>query len=461
MPTDDTWDWWTANNAPPPGSGGDSGGGGGRDRGETYTPGEHGDYNTGGIRPFTAGTSGGDPGRVHGIEGGESNPLHWLATPSFADNQGYAYVDPNAFVNQYDEDIREYMYGGLDQRANTNAPMQQGIQLGGAYQGGAAQIAPQMMLGGAQIAPQMMANAAQASTAQDVAYAGAQNTLINDLYAAQQGQGPSVAEEQAKQASEAALAAQMGALGSQRGAGNAALAQRTAAMAGAQAQQQAAATGALGRAQEATAARQMLNTTLAGARGQTQATDQFQAQLQQQALLANQGGFNAASLQQAQLQQQAALANQALTGQVSQAQAQLGQQSTLANQAAMNQFLMTQGQMDQATLNANQQAWLANRGLNEQVYAQMLGQYGQHTQAQVSNQAAFEQMLAQQQQAILSLNAGEAIASGQQTQGLMGAAAAAGGALMMMSDERVKKGVRGGRRQVRSFLEALRVREEA
>lgn len=441
---------------PGPGAGGGSGGGGGNDGWHSAQPGQHGNLDDpSGMRPFTLGTSGGDPGTVLGVAGGESNPLSHLATPTFDDRQSYAYVDPNSFINRYDADIYGYLGQGLDSRANTGFQGAGYTQLGGVAQAGAAQAAPGMMLSGAQIQPQMMVGAAQANMADDYAYRQAQAEFVNYLNAQAQGVGPSVAEVQAKQQADAALAQQLGALGSQRGASSAALGQRAAAMAGAQAQQQAAAAGALGRAQEAQAAQQTLAQALVGARGQSQTADQFQAQLQQQALMANQQGFNQAALQQAQLNQQAAQGNQGTATQMALANQQAAQQAAQFNAGAQNQAMLQQGQMDQQTAIANLQAMLQNRQINEQTYQAMLAGVMQHSQAGVSNAGAFEQMLAQQQQAILSLNAGEAIASGQQTQGLMGAAAAAGGALLAMSDRRVKTSIRSAREDVYGFLDAL------
>jgi hypothetical protein len=112
----------------------------------------------------------------------------------------------------------------------------------------------------------------------------------------------------------------------------------------------------------------------------------MQAQLANQQAGLTAGQFNATNAyntaaQNAQLAQQANLANQSLQGQFGLQQGQFGQQANAANQAAQNQFGLT----NQAAQN---QFSLANQALQGQ-YGLQQGQFGQ--QANATNQAAQNQ----------------------------------------------------------------------
>ena len=112
----------------------------------------------------------------------------------------------------------------------------------------------------------------------------------------------------------------------------------------------------------------------------------MQAQLANQQAGLTAGQFNATNAyntaaQNAQLAQQANLANQSLQGQFGLQQGQFGQQANAANQAAQNQFGLT----NQAAQN---QFSLANQALQGQ-YGLQQGQFGQQTNA--ANQAAQNQ----------------------------------------------------------------------
>lgn len=283
----------------------------------------------------------------------------------------------------------------------------------GGYQAGGSSLAGLTHLGAV-----TNANAAQIDQSQSNPLIQGQVSNINALNAQAQGQGPSVAEQQAKQLSEQNIAANMATIGSQRGSSNSALGLRAAQDAKAQANQQAVQAGALGRSQEALAARQQLTGALGGTTGQVQQGAQAQAALQQQPMLQNAQAANAAALQQGQLDQGTALANlqaQLAAGQINQAQYN-----------AMLQAQMTQGTNDFGAA---------------QNYVQMIT--GENTN---------EQALAQKQNIANTANS-----MGLQSAGIAGASTAVAGALSGIgkSDRRAKKDIRGASRDINDFLSQI------
>lgn len=351
---------------------------------------------------------------------------------------GEAFDDPNAAG----------IYGVINNQINNRANWQ-ATMLGQAQNFYGAQIGPVSGAQAAQIAPQMMVGGAQLNTGSDLAYQAAQNAGINQLANQAAGMGPSVAEVQAKQQAQQNIAAMNAALGSQRGAGSAALGMRQAADQASAANQQAAATGALGRSQEAMAASQQLQAALGAARGQTQATSQTQAQLDQQALLASQGAFNNASLQQAQLGQNAGQFNASQYNQQALQQAGLNQAAGLANQSAQNQFWLQ-----------NQQAALQAQQMGNQAYTQGLAAYMGQNQQDIQNSIAYQQMLRDEQLQKYAIDQGVAINTMNNVVGAAGAGASAFGALgagllAAPSDARLKTEIRSGDADLIEFLEAL------
>jgi hypothetical protein len=347
-----------------------------------------------------------------------------VASPSIG---GFMYANGQAFDDPNSKAVYGAIQNGMNTRTDQSAPMAQMTQMG-----------LSSLYGGAQAAPAMMTSGAQLGTAQDQQLAAAQAKQANLLAAQATGQGPSVAEQQARQQAAQITAAQMAALGSQRGASNPALAQRQAATQGAAAQQQMAQTAALGRSQEAMAAQQQLTGALGGLRGQSQTTSQTQAQLAQQAGLANQS--TAA---------QYALANQ-----------QAMQQAQLANQSGINQFALQQGTMNQATSMANLQSQTAQNQLNDQEYAAYLQAMMGQNQQDIANQIAYQQLFGQEQMSLASTDMGQAINSQNNAMGMTGAAMQAVGTGVavgagLFSDRRLKTEIRSGERDVRSFLSAL------
>lgn len=250
------------------------------------------------------------------------------------------------------------------------------------------QVAGQAALGNA-----AYADPTRISTAGDLAWQTQQQQLANILARQAAGGGMSPADIQLQQGTQNNIAAQLAVLGSQRGGGNFALAQRSAA-------DQAAAADAtlnqqmgLQRANETIQAQQALGNVLGTARGQAQAYNLNQAQLLQALKLQNAGftqGMTLADLAaiNSQTQQNVGLAQQANQFNAGQAQnmtladmlaqnqalqfgAANSQQAMLANQAAQNaanQYNATNSQqMDLANLLARQSSLQYNAGNSQQM----------------------------------------------------------------------------------------------
>ncbi len=372
-------------------------------------------------------------------EGG-ADPIGVVRPGQELEETFFTYADQAAFENPNAQDIYGVINYGLNDMSQQSAP-----GAGNAAAATAATMGPGMMLGGAAIAPQMLVDSATLNTGRDLQYEQAQGQLANALYAASQGMGPSVAEFQAKLEAERAIQAQMAALAS---GGGSPLGARAAQLDASRQLQAAAQAGALGRSQEAMAAQQALGGLIGGARGQAQTTAQTQAQLQQQALLANKDAFNQAAQAQAQLNQQAGLANQQYYQQALQQNAEMQQAVELANQSALNQFSL-----------ADQQAILSQRELNNSLYQQMLAQYQQENQQDITNAVAYQQLLGQEQLGLLQVNAGMESSGQGITSGLASAAMSAGGAMLAMSDRRAKRNVRPAKSVLRAFLDDVAAAE--
>lgn len=303
------------------------------------------------------------------------------------------------------------LYEDPNQAANSAAIQQgygQGLQ---GYGPGGSSLAGVTHLGAT-----ANANAANINTGMSNNLLGQQQADINRLRDIANGVGPSLAQEQAKQQSDANIAAQMGMMGSQRGASNSSLGLRQAQNAAAQANQQGVQAGVLGRMQEEMAAQQQLTGALSGTQSQVMQGAQAQAALNQQANLQNAGAANASTLQQGAMDQQTALAN---------LQAQLQ-----AGQININQY----NAMLQAQLAQSNNQWTANQNFGGLVT-------GENTQIQ-------------------GINAGVGINQSNNSMGLTGAgiAGAAGlgaGALSAASDEALKFNVRDAARSIKAFLSQL------
>lgn len=306
-----------------------------------------------------------------------------------------AFVDPAAAQN----------YAAISQ--GYQLPNQLGLQN---YRPGGSALAGLTQLGAVS-----NANAANIDTGQSQALMQGQVANINALNAQARGQGPSVAELQAKQQAQQNIAGQMAMAGSQRGAANSALGLRQAGEAAAQANQQGVQAGVMGRTQEELAAQQQLTGALGGATGQVQQGAQAQAGLQQQAALQNAQAGNQATLQQGQMDVQTKLANL-------QAQLQAGQISVAQYNA------MLQAQMAQS----------ANDFGAQQNYGSMVA-------GQALQQEALQKNLTLNEQ---QLNLGLTSAG-------LGAGATALSGVLSASDTRLKTSVRPASRSIKDFLNQI------
>lgn len=301
---------------------------------------------------------------------------------------------------------------------------------------------------GLQAAPQAqaaMGNAALTGyagigTAGDQQFANQQQNLANILGTQAAGGGTSAADLQLQHGMQQSIAAQQAMLGSQRGSsGSYALDTRQAADAAAAAQAQTNQAMGLQRAQETANAQQALGGVLQGARGQGQAYNFNQAQLQQQAMLANQGAANQFGLANMGNAQQASLANQALAGQYGLQQGTMNQQTMLANQGAQ----LSNAQLYQNELNA--------------MLGGMAGLGGQSQQAALANQQLLQQQALGMNQVQSGAYANAANANANTTGavvGGLGGLAALG--LLAFSDENLKTGIQGGNPMLDSYLRMLR-----
>lgn len=384
---------------------------------------------------------------------------------------------------------------------NANVSYAQGVNLA------PAQLAQNQNIGAANTAQGVnLGSAAQANAAQlnsqDAQFRNNQVALSNALTSQMNGNGPSLAASQYQQAAEQNLANQLGAAAT-LGGGNASLGARQLAQNAALQGQQTARDVSNIRLQEQLAAQQQLAGVSSTGRDQDINLAAQNAQLQQQAALANQSAQNAYGLQQGQMSLQNNQFNASLLNDRQYQQAQLNQQTALANQQYQNQFALQQGQMSlqnnqfnssaqnaaylqnaqlnaanqmqyssqynqqlgqntqnqQQTNLANQQAYLQNQQMNDQMsqfYQQsVMDQYAQEQQAQMAYQQA---MLAQNmQQNQLQQAAYEAARQGQSSLfgSVLGAAGSiAGGAAM--SDKEVKTSISRADDKIKEYLESLR-----
>lgn len=217
-----------------------------------------------------------------------------------------------------------------------------------------AEFAKQLQVTQARAEPKMSAaqvgNAATAKAATinqrpQEEFRNQQEALASQLMAQTQGQGPSLAQSQLKQATDRNISQQMAMAASQRGA-TAGQGLRQVAQNAAMANQQAAQQSADLRMQEQMAAQQQLAGVAGAAREQDIGLATNQAGLQQQTALANQDASNQFKLTQAQLNQEAAANNQQSSLQMT------GLND--ANSQFLNQGLMTMEQQDREALMAKQ-----------------------------------------------------------------------------------------------------------
>lgn len=259
------------------------------------------------------------------------------------------------------------------------------------------------------------------------ALTGGQIQQINNLNAQAHGQGPSLAEQQAKQVAQTNIANQAALIASQRGSSNSALGLRSAGEQGAAANQQAVQAAVQGRTAEELNAQQQLTGALGTAQGQTMQGAQAQAALDQQTNAANIAARNAAMQQQGAMTQQTNLANAAQ-----------GEQTGLAN-------LSSKGATN--TLNANQ----ADAALQAQI--------NQANNQQTANEN-YAGLVTNEDTQLYGINAGVGISNTSNALGLIGAGIAGGaaiGAAGITSDENLKTNIKSGTKSIKDFLSKVSV----
>lgn len=285
-------------------------------------------------------------------------------------------------------------------QANIYAAINQGMQ---------NSYARSPTVGAATLAPAQTFNGANLQTGADAQYASGQNKYINALADLAAGRGPSVADLTAKTEGQRNLDATMALLGSQRGASNPAVAQRAAATALAGANQTTAQNAEQGRVAEELGAQGLVGQGLQTARGQTQTTADTIAQIDQ-------------ATQQ-------------------------------ANAAAINDMSKTQGGLTQQKNIAQAQTEAGQNQLNAQQYAQFVQAAAQQNQQEISNQAAYQQMIEGEQEAIAQLNLKGQMAQDQKTLGIAGAGISAGAALLsVLSDKTGKFKIKEANKDLQNFL---------
>lgn len=268
----------------------------------------------------------------------------------------------------------------------------QAAQVGNVGDVEAAQVANVRDAQAAQIGNMDLATAAQIDQAKQAQFRTGQESLVAQLQQQAAGQGPSLAEAQLKTAQNRNLAQQLAIAGASRG-GNAGLQARQLQQNMATSGQELANQAAQARMQEQLAARQQLQSTLAGAREQDIGLATSQAGLTQQTSLANQAAVNNQRLEQAKLNQQAELVNvqkaqevalkngdfqqasrlqnQQKNIQIAIQNATLQQQSNLANVESSRAKVQQQAQIETQLSLANQQSGMTAQQANQQAQIQM------------------------------------------------------------------------------------------
>lgn len=336
-----------------------------------------------------------------------------------------ATIDPNALAKAQAPQLGQAATVQASQMAapqNVSAPnLGPAAAYGGAQIGAVGNVNAPTLGPAATVGTQSIAGAGADARTQQMAFVSAlQNQMANPQN--------SIAQNQLRAGTDAALQSQMAMAASARG-GNPALAQRQAAMNAAAIQGQGAQQSGMLAAQEQNQNQGVLAGALQGLRGQDIGLAQADAGLQQQGALANQAAQNQFGLAGAQMGMQAGLANQATQAGLAQAQAGLTQQAGLANVGAQNQFALAGGQMGLQADLANQQAGLqtgqVNAGLAQQAGLANAGAQNQFglagaqmgLQADLANQGATNTALGQNaafgQQASLANQAAGLTAQGQ------------------------------------------------
>lgn len=287
-------------------------------------------------------------------------------------------IDQNNYNDPNSAAMMQNLAGRTTGIDNRQAPTMEAAQQNGIREYNGANLAPQMVAGNATVGP---SNSATTSTTNGVNvnrtdgnYAGGQDKLISSLQDAANGNGPSLATAQLNQATDRNIKQQMGVAAAQ--GGNPALAQRNAALGAATAGRQLGIDSANMKVQEQVNARNALGSVLGQAREQSIGQDTTQANLLQQANLANMNArnttsqFNASAantnaLKQADLTQQGNQFNANQGNNLNVTQAQLQEQAGLASQSQFNQMLGQNTANRQAANQSNLESSLKTMGMND------------------------------------------------------------------------------------------------
>lgn len=405
----------------------------------------------------------------------------------------------SAFYNNYDlSNMAATDLGYGQAAANRGTPQMQAAQLGPiaqtnatqanvtqgtAAQGNAAQIGAMNTINNPNLGTAAQAQAAQIGN-QDAQFRQAQLNLTNNLQNTLQGNGPSLAGMQLGQGNAAAAAQRMSQAASQRGYGNTASTNRQLAYAQGGANQATAMAAAQTRIQEQQAAQQALGNVLGTSRGQDINAATSQAQLTQQANLANvgatnqftlqnaanqlttsqanQNALNTAALQQAGYQQQMNEANLGYQNQFGINNMNASNQIGLANAAALNQtaqnnmgalnaFNLQQGTFNQGANQNNLDAALKQQQINDAAAQGFMGQAAGIQQQTQQNQMDYSKMLVGQNEALNQINSNAYNNAAQARSGMAGGVIG-GIAGLAMSDEKEKDMTDLAKSDVDSFV---------
>lgn len=370
--------------------------------------------------------------------------------------------------------------------------------LGNAALGQAARIGQMQQIAGPNLGNAAQVQGAQLGT-QDEQFRQQQLNLANSLQNTLNGNGPSLAGLQLGQANAAAAAQRMSQAASQRGFGNTAATMRDLQyQQGAGVNANAIAAAQLGM-QERLNAQNSLGNLLGTSRSQDIGAATSNAQLSQEANLANAGSTNQFTLQGAQLGQQAQLANQSALNNATLQQAayqqamnesnqgaqnqfgiaNMGAQNQLAlanlqaqnqmagqnasaqnaaninNQNAANQFALQQGTMNMNTNQANQAAALQTMGLNDTQMRSLLGAQIGITNQEQANAQAYNNLNVSQNNALNAQNSQIDQNNAKATSDAVGGIGGGIAGMAMMSDEKQKKNISDGKDDVLDFLNQI------
>lgn len=270
---------------------------------------------------------GGGAASAGGLFGGLGDTLSGTSTDAgilgLGQYKAHGYdIDPAAFNTSPELDARQGAFtDALAQAQGRTGPTMT-----------AAQLSPAERMQAAQLGQTATADTAQIDPSQQAQFRGREMALADQLTAQANGQGPSVAQSQLQTATDRNLAQAMALQASGRGSNNGGM--RQAAQAQSQLGADAGRASAELRSQEIMGARSQLGGLLGQGRAADIGLASNQAQLGQQANLANAGFLNNANLAQGSLNQQAAAANQAAGNQFALQQGQFNQQAGINNQDA-------------------------------------------------------------------------------------------------------------------------------